>query len=305
MVISPSEASESNDRLADFLAAHPRVLATSWMLAIVFLLCAIPVGYLTWDIALKTLWEWGQFPWWHVVLAVFGSLGLIVAPLVVLAMAVAFATFLANVSMKASEGAVRKARDALRDAEREALGRLEKSDGPGLLPLLKYSRAQLEAYYAVGLGQARKSFMNSVLAMWLGFVVLLAGLAYQVVAPHFNFGTPAPDFKNLTLGSGAIIEFISAAFLWVYRSATVQLTNFYDRQMHTHTSILSFRIAETMIDLVARDRVKEAIVNSILNGDFMIATPTIGRDRKLRPERYGAPKKRKTKIEDGTAQQGA
>jgi hypothetical protein len=292
-----SEATEPDDRLAEFLAGHSRILATAWMLAAVFFLCIIPVGYLTWYTSFKALWDWEQFHWWAIALKMFGSLGLILAPLMILAMAVAFATFLANVSLRASEGRVRKARDALRDAEREALDRLEKSDEPRLLPLLKYSRAQLEAYYAVGLGQARKSFMNSVLAMWLGFLVLLAGLAYQVVAPHTNLGSPSSDFKNLTLGSGAIIEFISAAFLWVYRSATVQLTTFYDRQMQTHASVLSFRIAATMGNEHARDRAKAAIVDSILANK--IQPPTMGRGDSHAIGR-AAPKKRKG-IMDGKA----
>ena len=132
----------------------------------------------------------------------------------------------------------------------------------GLLPLLKYSRAQLDAYYEIGLKQTRGSFFNAVLAMWLGFVLLLVGI-WLYVGPVEQLGLTRPpqNFNVLILSGAAIVEFISALFLWVYRSTIAQLTYYYRLQMHSHTSILCFRMASTM---EKADDTKRAIIESVL-----------------------------------------
>jgi hypothetical protein len=150
----------------------------------------------------------------------------------------------------------------VRSKEDEASAKLEETDQVGLLPLLRYSRAQLEAYYLVGLSQTRRSFLNSVLAMWLGFILLLVGVCLYV-GPVEKLGLTRPqqDFTIFIMGGAAIIEFISALFLWVYRSSTGQLDYFYDRQMHTHNVVMCYRIASTM---EKADDTKRLIVQKVL-----------------------------------------
>jgi hypothetical protein len=270
-----SKPKEKRNPLAEFLARHPRILAVGWAFAILLLFSTFPALYFAWYVAPQTLWSWALVNWWHAVLALLAGIGLLVVPFLPFGLAIPLIGSLAETTLKAAESDVTKAQYALRQTEREALEQLEKSDEPGLLPLLKYSRAQLEAYYAVGIGQARRSFLNSVLAMWLGFIVLLAGLAYEQAAPYLGSKVPPTEFRNLTLGAGAIIEFISAAFLWVYRSATVQLTNFYNRQMQTHTSVLCFRIASTIKEPTSQDQGKITIVDTILRGTVSTGIPPL------------------------------
>jgi len=97
--------------------------------------------------------------------------------------------------------------------------------------------------------------------MWLGFVVLLAGMTLYI-APVDQIGLKRPEesFHTLIIGTGAIIEFISVLFLWVYRSSLRQLTNFYNRQMGTHTAILSFRMTYKMDATTAAEVVKTIVV---------------------------------------------
>lgn len=110
--------------------------------------------------------------------------------------------------------------------------------------------------------------------MWLGFLILIFGIALYV-GPLENFGLkrPSEDFNVLIISSAAIVEFISALFLWVYRSTIDQLTFYYRLQMRSHVAILSFRMATTM---ETADEAKRAIIDSIL-------------DSSLRPERIPGP----------------
>jgi hypothetical protein len=98
--------------------------------------------------------------------------------------------------------------------------------------------------------------------MWLGFILLLLGITLYV-APLEKFGLTRPpqEFNILILSGAAIVEFISALFLWVYRSTTAQLTYYYKLQMHNHTSILCFRMASTMQQ---SDETKRSIIEKVL-----------------------------------------
>ena len=150
----------------------------------------------------------------------------------------------------------------MRETEDDALRRLEKTDDAGLLPLLRYSRAQLDAYYAMGLGQTRRAFLNAALAMWLGFGLLVAGIALYIgPVEKLGLARPAGDFDWLILASAMVIEVVSALFLWVYRSTIGQLTFYYRLQMQSHTAIMCFRIADTMKE---PDDAKRAVIDKLL-----------------------------------------
>jgi len=163
------------------------------------------------------------------------------------------------------------AHERVRETEEDALGRLETTDQAGLLPLLRYSRAQLDAYYVMGLAQTRRSFINAVIAMWIGFAILLSGIALYVgPVEQFGIRRPSTDFNLLVLSSAVVVEVISALFLWVYRSTIGQLTFYYRLQMHAHTAILCFRIADTMGH---SDEAKRAIVDRLLDSSVLPERP--------------------------------
>jgi hypothetical protein len=109
--------------------------------------------------------------------------------------------------------------------------------------------------------------------MWLGFILLLVGIALYV-GPVEKLGLTRPpqEFNTLILSGAAIVEFVSALFLWVYRSTTAQLTYYYKLQMHNHTSILCFRMASTMQQ---PDEVKRVIIEKVLEWTSMPERPPL------------------------------
>jgi hypothetical protein len=261
-----------SDLFRRFLEKHPKARIVGWCIALLIFLLVIPVAYATWLWLGSPLWEWAKEEWWHFIPAYFAAIFLIGIPAIVLMGGVGIATYLAEVSLSSEGADIRKAQQTVRETEEDAINRLEQTDSAGLLPLLKYSRAQLQEYYAIGLKQTRRSFLHSVLAMWLGFILLLVGVALYI-GPVEKMGLAKPDkdaFNVLVIGGAVIIEFISALFLWAFRSSTVQLNRFYDRQMHTHAVVMCYRIAST---IAQADDTKKAIIEKILDRDWTLQIP--------------------------------
>lgn len=253
-----------SERLSEVLKRHPKAIAIGWSLVFVIFLATIPAAVLAWYFLPVVWWEWARPSLWLRILVVVGVFFAAWIPLIVGVWGASLGGFMADVTLAIDEAAIRKAQEAVRETERDALVRLENKDEAGLLPLLKYSRAQLEAYYTTGLEQARRSYVNSAVAMWLGFFVLLAGMAlYIAPVDKLGLNRPAEDFFTLIIGTGLIIEFISVLFLWVYRSSLRQLTNFYNRQMGAHTAILSFRMTSKMSAEAASDTIKTIVAKML------------------------------------------
>jgi hypothetical protein len=90
---------------------------------------------------------------------------------------------------------------------------LKEIDKSGLVLLLRYSRVQLERYYTIGLTQTQRSFLYSVIAMWIGFMVILAGIIVPVIdLQKFGLLPAVANVSTLAIVSGIIIEVISALF---------------------------------------------------------------------------------------------
>lgn len=242
------------------------------MLAFLLLL---PIAYLCWYVFPPYLWAWAHKSLWHWIPAVFGFLFLWMPPIWGAMGASSLAGFVVDLSLSIQEAEVHKAQQAVRETEEDAMRSLEQTDKEGLLPLLKYSRAQLLAYYQMNMNQAKGSFVNSVVAMWLGFALLLMGVALFVgPVERVGLNRPTGDIKTLVMGGAAIIEFISALFLWVYQSSVAQLTYFYSAQMHSHTAILCFRMASTM-ESSKEDDAKSAIIDKVLDWNLMPERPQV------------------------------
>jgi type VI protein secretion system component VasK len=224
-------------------------------------------------LAIVAIWYgvWTIFPWWYLGLkGVFGLilvLGLaVVATLALIGFMSSLGKTWSGVAFSAESEALQQAREKARAVEDAVLRELENKDEAGLLHLQRYSRAQLEAYYQMGLQQTRRSFVNATIAMWLGFLILLAGISIYI-GPFAGWALKRPpgDFNTIVLASATIVEVIAALFLWVYRSTIAQLTFYYRLQMQSHTSILCYRMADMMEepDAAIRDIIGHLLKSSL------------------------------------------
>jgi hypothetical protein len=245
------------------LARHPRVALVAWLVVILYWAGSLALAWVCWMVAIPELWRWAGWSLWMAV-ALFGSIVLAVIPVWGWMSAVGLTEIVLDASLGSESATIASARERVRDTEQDLLKRFEKDDEAGLLPLLRYSRAQLDAYYAMGLGQTRRAFVNAAIAMWLGFLLLIAGIAlYIVPLDVLRLARPPADFNWLILSGAVIIEVVSALFLWVYRSTIGQLTFYYRLQMQSHTAILCYRIAMTMKEPAA-DEAKRAVIDKLL-----------------------------------------
>jgi len=268
---APGKKPALNDKISRYLERNPKLLMLGWIYVAVVFLVTLPAFYLFWIVLIPDLWNWIFEGWWHFLPAFIGLTFVISIPIWVVMHAINCTNYLLDIYFIIEDSDARKARETARETEEAAIQRFRGSDTGDLLELLKNSRTDLEAYYTTGINQSRRSFRNSVLAMWLGFILLLCGLALYV-APVEQIGLDIPDaatFNFLIIGGAAIIEFISALFLWVYRSTSVQLNNLYDREMYAHTVVLCYKIASTLKD---PDESKKAIIEKVMDRQWSFGT---------------------------------
>jgi hypothetical protein len=230
-----------------------RGLRQKMLLIITLLLFIVVAGalvYLCWIRAIPLLWSWG-FGDWSIaklgksILAIVGMLYLVIIPFLPLGIGPRVVIFLEEVSSYRHD--VKTAREAQQNIEQE----LSDKDPNQIVLVLRYSRELLGEYYALGMHQAQRSYRYALIAMWLGFLVLLAGVANQLgwlkaLFPEAFKNTDATQDNTVVLLAGTVMEFIAAAFLWVYRTSTQQLIYFYRRQFMLHRTLLATRMAKDM-----------------------------------------------------------
>jgi len=150
--------------------------------------------------------------------------------------------------------AVKRELDELDTVESEIRG----SDDP--VDYARYSRKALRAYYLMGQNQVRLSFYVGVAAMIFGFIFLVSGLVLQAIdTSQIKYLRDTQEVSIIVVGGGVVIEFIAATFLWIYRTAIVQLNLYYRRQTLVHSALISVAVAKNLEGDDYQSALKEVI----------------------------------------------
>ena len=260
------QATEKRKKESGFMAfirTHRRMRHLALFLLIILAPAfSLLVSYFCWWEWFPSLWSWGFSKIsWAAIPAAVGSVYLAITPLIPVAVGGVWLSSILGMYAKDADERISQQIDEAMLGQNELEKHLQAEDTHGLVKLVRYSRLQLQAYYGIGLSQTQRSFRYSVIAMWIGFVVIVAGtVSYFLPVVNLPTGPAAPTQQFALLG-GLIIELISAAFLWVYKSSINQLTYFYDRQQLNHNALISFTIAESMVE---KDAAKLKIVDRLL-----------------------------------------
>ena len=243
----PSKSKDKPPIVAFFGTLKPTGKVLTLVGLVLLILSAFAVlAYLCWIVWLPDLWGWGFAEnGWKLLrasAAVLGALYLILIPLFpfiygakVLGPLLAF--YVRDRSLQEANKASKK--------QDELEQKLIEEDTTGLIELVRNSRLQLREYYYTGHSQAEKSFRFSIVAMWIGFGVIITGVAVYIFQIFGNSSSsPTEGVHILTVASGAVIEVVSGLFLWVYSRSIRQLTAFYDRQSYNHHIVMCTKIAE-------------------------------------------------------------
>ncbi|SOU86775.1 membrane hypothetical protein [Tenacibaculum dicentrarchi] len=203
---------------------------------VLFLTVIISASYFFCYYLLVKLWNWvftdGGF--WSGFTAIYGALMLIVVPLALLG---AFFGWIEDIFEIYANDAQKEFQKKLDEIDKERLtyeDKLEKTDSELLIPLITYSKLELETYYKLGLSQTQKSYKYSILAMWIGFLLIIFGIIIYMIPSNIlkidNIEV-SEKIKFITIASGIVLELISGLFLWIYKNSITQLNYFYSRQI--------------------------------------------------------------------------
>jgi hypothetical protein len=255
---------EEPDKYRLILTSNPAFLNAALIISFCLIPLAFVILWFIWFIILPAVWSWTFDTFsWRILPGIIGIFFIAFLPVWVPVVAFKVVAWMLEIYADESTKKVRQVFERGSSLQSNVEDELAKQDQSGLVPLLRYSRVQLESYYAIGLTQTQRSFRYSIVAMWIGFAVILGGIIIRVIdLSHFGLRPLDTDMSNLIIVSGAIIEVISALFLWVYRSSVRQLTYFYNRQMYNHSILMSQRIADTMTNA---DEIKKIIIEKLLD----------------------------------------
>lgn len=233
------------------------------LLIILSIIAFLAIGYFSILKWLPSLWSWGFEPTtWRSILSVFGAIYLIIFPFIPFLFSGDIISGIFNLYAIEAEADFNS---KLNEIEKKQLNYekiLEENDTEGLIPLITYSRIELEQYHKIGLSQTQKSYRYSIIAMWIGFLIIAFGiLTYIIPNKYINSELINRNFQFLTIASGIITELISALFLWIYKNSINRLTYFYNRQVFIHNALFAYKISNTMKE---SDEAKKIIVEKIL-----------------------------------------
>lgn len=240
------------------------------LLLIIFtIIGCLVIGYFSLLNWLPSLWKWGFEPLtWRAILSVFGAIYLIIFPFAPFWFTEKSISGIFSLYAKEAEAEYYAKLDEIEKKQSNYENILEENDIEGLIPLITYSRIELEQYHRIGLNQTQKSYRYSIIAMWIGFIIIAFGIiTYIIPNKYINPALINGNFQILTIASGIITELISALFLWIYKSSIGRLTYFYNRQVFIHNALFAYKISKTMTD---SDSAKRIIVEKIL--EFGIAS---------------------------------
>lgn len=253
--------------LVPLLRDHREYRIFALLSCIALIPVSIGIVWFIWFRILPDVWTWSFAEWsLRSILGAFAVFFLAFTPPYAPFGAVVATLWVLRIYAEAETKKVTQILDRGSQEQAAVENELKASDSTGLVALVQYSRIQLEAYYRIGLSQTEGSFKYSVIAMWIGFGVIMLGIVIRVVdLQRFGLQPPDTDISTLVIMAGAIIEVISALFLWVYRNSIRQFTYFYNRQMHSHSVLVCQKIAETM---AAPDDVRKMIIERVLDATW-------------------------------------
>jgi hypothetical protein len=159
-------------------------------------------------------------------------------------------------SLRSSAEQLKRSRQTIDEAEQRILQQPEK-----VKPVWDLARATLEAYFNRNLSQITFIFWLSVLVLIVGFGMVIWGVSQSFKNPETL--TPAA----ITSAVGVITEFIGATFLFIYRSAIKQATDYLRTLERINSAGMAMQILDTMPDETSSSDLKsetKAIIIQLL-----------------------------------------
>ncbi|WP_162468259.1 hypothetical protein [Streptomyces adustus] len=138
----------------------------------------------------------------------------------------------------------------------------ESADAALVLPeLWKVTHSRLDHYHETVLGQARRSFRSAQLAMWLGFLLLVA---FVIVAVRASSTAGAVVAGGLGAVSAALAGYVGRTFMKSQEAASAHLRAYFDQPLAFSRYLAAERLLRNSeLEGTARAEVVAALVLAV------------------------------------------
>ena len=109
--------------------------------------------------------------------------------------------------------------------------------------LVNINVTNLGAYYGLVKAHTNNSFLVSIAAGLVGFLLIIIGLMFGFAGTGHE-----QTLAYLSAGSGIVTEFISGVFFYLYNQTVRQLKEYHDSLLEVQNILLSFKIVESTQD---------------------------------------------------------
>jgi Cyanobacterial TRADD-N associated 2-Transmembrane domain len=125
--------------------------------------------------------------------------------------------------------------------------------------LVNINVSNLEAYYTMVKVHTNNSFLASISAGCIGFLLIFTGLIVG-----FTGLQNSQSIAFISAGSGVITEFISGVFFYLYNRTTRQLKEYHDSLVDVQNILLSFKIVQDTSDNETRVAMTKSVIETLI-----------------------------------------
>jgi transposase-like protein len=125
-----------------------------------------------------------------------------------------------------------------------------------IFSVVQQSLKQLESYYTINKDQARRSFAFAVAIVILGIAIIGIALGYD-----YRQHKSAATFASIT---GLLVEFIGAAYAYIYGKSLGQVTYFYDNLIEMQNTMVALKVCGELKNEARQDAAKGQLIGKLL-----------------------------------------
>ncbi len=114
---------------------------------------------------------------------------------------------------------------------------------------------QLIEYYVINKGQAKSSFRASTTSIAVGFLTIIGGI-------WLSYAGKLSDNSAVYISviAGVILQFIGAAYFYLYNRSLIQLNFFFNRLALMQDTLLAIRLTDSIPEGDAKHKVLEKLI---------------------------------------------
>lgn len=150
--------------------------------------------------------------------------------------------------------------ERLKELDDEKKFLLEKTQNESnIIDFVRLNLNQLDEYYTINKIQSRNSFRLSVLTIVLGTSAIIFSIFYTLYNNEYS------NITIITAVAGALMEFIGATSIMLYKESMKSISSFYIRLTQLQNIMLAIELSNALKD-DKKDRETSKIISTLIGG---------------------------------------